>query len=238
MEISKEQFIDALMADGVLKKGNRELLSTLFFAEGCEATAPQLTSALGYGDQAAPANSVLGNLGKRIAEHLSLQLPKRKSKSPGWWRVVATGEQRPEGFTWRLRPNLADALIELDLLIEPTSLDYPELVSVSEALVEGAVSQVRVNAYERNPVARSICIEHYGCACFVCGFSFAAQYGEIGDGFIHVHHLTELASIGEEYQVDPIRDLRPVCPNCHAMLHRKRPAYSIDELKALIQADA
>lgn len=238
MDISKAQFIEALSTGGVLKKGNRELLSTLFFADGCEATAPQLTSALGYGDQAAPANSVLGNLGKRIAEHLSLELPKRKTKSPGWWRVVATGEHKPTGFTWRLRPNLADALIELDLLIEPTSLDYPELVPASGPFVEGAVSKVRVNAYERNPVARRVCINHYGCACFVCGMSFSKKYGEIGDGFIHVHHLTELASIGEAYQVDPVRDLRPVCPNCHAMLHRNLPAYSIDELKAMVKADA
>ena len=54
--------------------------------------------------------------------------------------------------------NLADALIELELLIEPTTSDYPELVSESASLVEGAVSKVQVNAYERNPLARTICI--------------------------------------------------------------------------------
>ena len=60
-------------------------------------------------------------------------------------------------------------------------------------------------------------------------------YGKIGEGFIHVHHLLELSVIKKEYKVDPINDLRPVCPNCHAMLHRKKPAYSIEELRNVIQ---
>jgi 5-methylcytosine-specific restriction protein A len=67
----------------------------------------------------------------------------------------------------------------------------------------------------------------------VCDFNFEAKYGEIGSGFIHVHHLTPLANIGKEYEVDSIRDLRPVCPNCHAMLHKKYPPYSIEELKSI-----
>ncbi|MCK7546225.1 HNH endonuclease [Marinobacter bryozoorum] len=238
VKITKQQFKDAMLSDGILKKGNLELLSYMFFADECEATAPQITNALGYGDKAAPANAALGNLGKRIAKHLALEMPERDKKSPGWWQVIATGEHKPRGFTWRLRRELAEALIELDLLIEPSSFDYPELAPASVSIREGAVTKVQVNAYERNPVARSICIEHYGCSCVVCGFDFEQKYGDIGKGFIHVHHLRELASIGTEYQVDPLKDLRPVCPNCHAMLHRRRPAFSIEELLKQLVADA
>jgi predicted HNH restriction endonuclease len=46
-----------------------------------------------------------------------------------------------------------------------------------------------------------------------------------------VHHLRPLSGIAEEYEIDPVEDLRPVCPNCHAMLHRKTPPYTIDELR-------
>jgi 5-methylcytosine-specific restriction protein A len=60
-------------------------------------------------------------------------------------------------------------------------------------------------------------------------------YGEIGNGFIHVHHVVELASVKDEYKVNPVDDLRPVCPNCHAMLHQKKPAYTIEELKSIIK---
>ena len=76
-------------------------------------------------------------------------------------------------------------------------------------------------------------MQHYGYDCAVCDFNFGELFRELGEGFIHVHHLKPLAEIGDEYYLDPIKDLRPVCPNCHAMLHRKRPPLSIEELKRL-----
>src|SRR5690606_23454124 len=54
--------------------------------------------------------------------------------------------------------------------------------------VEGATKKISVNAYERCPKARAACINHYGCSCYICGFDFLQTYGEIGEGFIHVHH--------------------------------------------------
>ncbi|MEG1241999.1 MAG: HNH endonuclease, partial [Oscillospiraceae bacterium] len=62
------------------------------------------------------------------------------------------------------------------------------------------------------------------------------RYGEVGKNFIHVHHKIPLNEISEEYVVDPVNDLIPVCPNCHAMLHRKiNDKYlSIEELKAIV----
>ena len=92
-----------------------------------------------------------------------------------------------------------------------------------------------VNAFERNAKARSACIEHYGAKCIVCGFNFQEKYGEIGKDFIHVHHIKPLGEIGAEYKVDPINDLRPVCPNCHAMLHKRKPPFSINELRSIIK---
>ena len=100
---------------------------------------------------------------------------------------------------------------------------------------EGKVKQVYVNIYERDQNARKKCIEYYGYKCFVCGILLEDKYGSIGKDFIHVHHLKELSTIKEEYTIDPINDLRPLCPNCHAMIHRKIPAYSIDELKEMIK---
>jgi 5-methylcytosine-specific restriction enzyme A len=114
----------------------------------------------------------------------------------------------------------------------------PEEIAEPDKVFEGAKKSVTVNIYERDQNARRKCIEHWGIACIVCGFNFLARYGELGDGFIHVHHLKPLAEIGERYELNPISDLRPVCPNCHAMLHRESPALSIDELRARIRAPA
>ncbi|MGG0788273.1 DUF3427 domain-containing protein [Peribacillus simplex] len=106
-----------------------------------------------------------------------------------------------------------------------------EEITSPEIYIEGATKTITVNVYERNPVARKKCIEHYGCKCVICNFNFEKTYGEIGKDFIHVHHLVELSEIGIEYGINPIEDLRPVCPNCHAMLHKRKPAYTIKELR-------
>ncbi|MDE3245294.1 MAG: HNH endonuclease, partial [Acidobacteriota bacterium] len=100
---------------------------------------------------------------------------------------------------------------------------------------EGASRQISINSYERNPRVRKVCIDHYGCTCFVCGFDFGERYGAIGNGFIHVHHLVPISDISKEYSVNPIEDLRPVCPNCHAMLHKTSSTLSIEELQTRIR---
>ena len=107
----------------------------------------------------------------------------------------------------------------------------PEEISAPERFKEGASHTISVNAYERSPAARQACIDHYGYKCAVCGYSMADLFGKIAEGIIHVHHLKDLASIGEEYKVDPVADLRPVCPNCHAVLHTESPALSIEKLQ-------
>ncbi len=103
---------------------------------------------------------------------------------------------------------------------------------------EGGRCTVLVNRFERNSQARGSCLAHYGLACAVCGMTFGRRYGGAMEGMIHVHHLVPLSSIGADYEVNPIADLRPVCPNCHAVIHRSDPPLSIDDAKALLIADA
>ncbi|WP_425618103.1 HNH endonuclease [Anatilimnocola sp. NA78] len=126
------------------------------------------------------------------------------------------------------------AAAEGAVVLQPPSVDLPGEEKPSTKFIEGAVKSVVVNAYERNPKARNACVGHHGFVCAVCGFNFVHLYGDIGQDFIHVHHVKDIASIGAEYEVDPIDDLRPVCPNCHAMLHKAKPAMSIEKLKAII----
>ena len=122
-------------------------------------------------------------------------------------------------------------------LLEYASLTvFPDEVPDTGPLSEGSVTTATVNVYERNPIARQKCIDHYGYKCFVCNFDFVAEYGTLGRSFIHAHHLIEISTIRTKYTVDPIKDLRPLCPNCHAMIHRKRPALSIDELRGHLTA--
>lgn len=83
-----------------------------------------------------------------------------------------------------------------------------------------ALSKVEVNRYEMSPEARRACLAHHGTACAACGFSFEITYGEIGKDFIHVHHIVPAAQLGNDYELDPVSDLVPLCANCHAMAHQ------------------
>ncbi|MBX3176493.1 MAG: HNH endonuclease [Candidatus Hydrogenedentes bacterium] len=106
--------------------------------------------------------------------------------------------------------------------------------------IEGLRKQVAVNKYERSSVARARCIKEHGHSCKVCNFNFEEKYGELGKEFIHVHHITPLHTIGKSYKIDYVKDLIPVCPNCHAMLHKKIDGkfYTVSELAELIRAIA
>ncbi|MGM7897564.1 HNH endonuclease [Yersinia enterocolitica] len=99
------------------------------------------------------------------------------------------------------------------------------------------MEDVNVNAYERDPEARRACIRHYGFVCQCCGFDFEKTYGELGKNFIHVHHIRPLRTLGEGYCINPVTDLVPLCPNCHAMIHRGNEArpLPVDDLRKMLR---
>lgn len=107
--------------------------------------------------------------------------------------------------------------------------------AVSAGQVEGTVRRVEANRYERSPANRAMCIEAHGCKCESCGFDFAEVYGSLGEGYIHVHHVIPVSQMGDNYAVDPLTDLVPVCPNCHAMLHTSAPPLSTEELQTHVE---
>jgi len=107
----------------------------------------------------------------------------------------------------------------------------PESRESVERYAEGKRRRITLATYDRSRPARDACIAHHGFKCAVCSFSFESTYGELGASYIEVHHLRQLADIREEREIDPIKELRPVCANCHRMLHRKRPPLSIEQLR-------
>ena len=110
-----------------------------------------------------------------------------------------------------------------------------EEIETPEKYIEGASKQVSINTYERNARARDKCIQHHGYKCSVCEFSFEDMYGDMGVNYIHVHHIIPVSELKQEYELDPVKDLAPVCPNCHSIIHRFKPALSIKELKEQIR---
>lgn len=98
--------------------------------------------------------------------------------------------------------------------------------------VEGNRYSVYTTRYERDPRLRRQAITVHGTRCQICGFSFAEKYGEIGEGFIEVHHKRPISDGVQE--VNPKTDLACLCSNCHRMIHRNNGVMTIEELREII----
>lgn len=130
-------------------------------------------------------------------------------------------EMLDEGYEW-----LIAAFRPLFDLLE-ISIEY-------DGYTEGDAQRVLATKYERDRRNRDLCIATHGTRCEICGFDFGKAYGPVGDGFIHVHHVVPVSKLGPGYVIDPVHDLIPVCPNCHAMLHRFEPPMQPSELRAIL----
>ena len=125
-----------------------------------------------------------------------------------------------------------------DLAVKSTYSDVSLLLDQLDSVPlreEGRTIEVLQSRYERDPRLRHKCLEFYGYDCTICDMNFAERYGNEAEGLIHVHHLHPLSEVKAVHEVDPIRHLRPVCPNCHLLIHRQVPAYTIDEVKAMLR---
>jgi 5-methylcytosine-specific restriction protein A len=120
----------------------------------------------------------------------------------------------------------------LSLLAVEESADFDD--DDNEGLPEGAKALIEVNRYERSRVNRAACIAFHGAKCQACGFDFRITYGAIGKEVIEVHHKVPVSVMGGSYSINPVTDLVPVCANCHRMLHRRNPPYSVQELLEIL----
>jgi 5-methylcytosine-specific restriction enzyme A len=111
---------------------------------------------------------------------------------------------------------------------------FLSLLNVEQILFEGKEEGAKYittsNRYERSRVNRELCLLAHGYECKICGMSFERTYGELGKNYIHVHHIIPVSQMGGSYIINPETDLIPVCPNCHAMLHRQEPPLPPEKL--------
>jgi hypothetical protein len=199
------------------------------------------------------------NLHRRLAPSLARQL-RFLSPQSGEKPLAFVSDSRLDNQATRgVRELTRESAKLLDRIIEFTDRlpKSAQLVSVTEEMLnlgvqpsedgtpatgdtylgfEGVSRRVEMDRYERDRRAREECIRHYKAICFICGFDFGKTYGPLMSELIHVHHLTPLSEIGGGHSIDPVRDLRPICPNCHAVIHRRTPPYSLEEVRDLLAA--
>jgi predicted HNH restriction endonuclease len=120
--------------------------------------------------------------------------------------------------------------------IETEELSQSQVLQEYESREEGKPSKIYTTLYERDFYLRQQAIEIHGVTCKGCGFNFEEKYGEYAKGLIHIHHKVPVSEYGGVMQVNPVSDLVPLCPNCHAVVHRKKnKTLSVVELQQLLR---
>jgi len=222
-------------AVGTLSTPSVELLKALYYQPNSSADGKTLARVMKWKSQNA-SNLNIGMTGKHIALALNwepdLYPDKGEYREGFFWMIgkhyIDTG--------WVMYENLQKALEELKLVVPGKRKSAKrEAQHLKRVITEGKLKEVTLDRYERDAKARAMCLDHYGNCCFVCGLDFGEVYGAVAEGFIHVHHITPLSAVKRSHKIDPIKQLRPVCPNCHAVIHMAVPPFSIARVKAMLK---
>jgi hypothetical protein len=137
--------------------------------------------------------------------------------------------------------SLASSLLALALSLIPlketplaaSEADTSDAGSDAYAM-EGRKYQGIYTRYERSRSNRAIAIVVHGTKCAVCQFNFEIAFGDIGAGYVEIHHKTPVHLMLEERVVDPVEELVPLCSNCHRMVHTQDPPIPISDLRDLV----
>lgn len=117
--------------------------------------------------------------------------------------------------------------------------------SEDDMISEGKTITKENTIKKRSGKLRMAAIERYRDTngklyCVVCGFCFENCYGDIGKDFIEIHHESPVYQYSddgfESYISEAVMKVKPVCSNCHRMIHRDaKTPLSISEIKKLLK---
>lgn len=140
-----------------------------------------------------------------------------------WWVAFEykAGNEEPEMLIF------ADILLFLLFFLFPYQTIGEE---------EGSAGDKISTSFERSRFNRALCLAFHGYDCKACGLNMRDIYRGLKSDFVHVHHLNPIAESGVT-KPDPVRDMVPLCPNCHAVAHMKNPPYTVQEIKQMIKGD-
>lgn len=170
------------------------------------------------------------NVNKNVCPKIDEEIWQQQWKSLKLRISVIPEKDEEEEYEERLFSDWANWTAGMILAL----LNIEKLDISDKKYAEGGMNRILINKYERNPVNRQLCLAANGYTCKICGFNFEQKYGKIGKNFIHVHHIEKISLHKEEYYIDPETDLIPVCPNCHAMLHKEEPPMKPEKLLEII----
>jgi len=155
----------------------------------------------------------------------------------GLHKITDVGEkyllENINGFTFIFDNNFTDSQRK-----EVIDNDYKDLI-IEEGYTK--FSQIKTKTRSRKLV--EIAKQHFTInekiCCSACKFGFEDFYGEIGRGYMEIHHIKPIFAYNDNLEQninEALENVTPVCSNCHRMIHRKRDEILlIPSLQSLIE---
>ena len=180
---------------------------------------------------------------RNLKSHDTLTSKGLATYSEGLWKITETGEL----FVEENEP-IIDALREQGFtrtqIVNEIERDFSGLI-IEEGLLRTATTQQRQRSatLKRAKIAEVRRGNNGKVPCSACGFDFEETYGEVGEGFIHIHHaepVHEMNPQGTQIRIEEaLIGVFPLCSNCHSIVHRDRNhLMSIDELRRIIRENS
>lgn len=113
-------------------------------------------------------------------------------------------------------------------------LEAPEKV-IRKSYLEGQKKERVLELISRNYRLAIEAKKKWGLDCQICGFNFEKTYGPLGREFIEVHHLRQLARQDGKGSKITVEDVRPVCSNCHSIIHRRKDMLLLRKVKRALR---
>ena len=244
IDISVEEWKSMLQNPNIFYKEALDMILKWYKEIDHQATSKAIMAKYSSELKGTPYNGIVVGLTNRILKYLNrfevIGTEGNKSRFivpfEGWHEDYNPSKH----FVWKLRDELVWALEDLGMVDDqPFPSEEDELTSSTvESTPDGKKILCYTTRYERNAKNRRDAIKEHGTVCQGCGFDFEKTYGEIGKGYIEVHHVNPLCNEGGAVNIIPATDLICVCANCHRIIHkRKDSVLSLKELQELLLAN-
>ena len=159
-------------------------------------------------------------------------------KEKGLYSITEEGRKHLETHREALTILLASGFNRDDIIEE---LKNPKPLLKEISIIEGKKQFKQTTTYCRSKELRDLAIKKFSLnsgkiPCKVCKFNFEDRYEDIGRGFIEIHHLKPVCDLGEIETsfAKAFANLAPLCSNCHRIVHRKNPCFTLEEMSRIL----
>ncbi len=117
--------------------------------------------------------------------------------------------------------------------------EFTKFNDITVEFPEGRIVERMHRARERNSMVIKIAKDNFKTIhgklfCEGCKFDGQKDYGSLDIDIIEGHHIIAVCDMQPDHKTKP-EDIVMLCPNCHRVVHKKRPWLTINELQELIQ---